>query len=76
MEQGGRAVRNVGENMQRVSGNVGRLRDFVQDVGNHTTSAMGSLETGVKAGFRVLLKNLFRGGARPNILPYFDEQRR
>jgi phage-related protein len=75
MEYNGRAVRNVGENMQQVSGNVGRLRDSVRDVGNHTTSAMGSLEAGVKAGFGVL-KSLFQGGARPNTLPHFDGQRR
>jgi uncharacterized protein YoxC len=70
------AVRNVGENVQQVSGNVRRLRDFAQDIGNHASSAMSSLEAGFKTGFGVLLKNLFRGGARPNILPHFDKQRR
>jgi len=66
----------VGENVQQVSGNAGRLRDFVQDVGNCTTLVMGSLEAGFKTGFGVLLKKLISGGARLNILPYFDEQRR
>ncbi len=63
MEHGDRAVRNVGENMQQVSGSVRRLRDFVQDVGNHTTSAIGFFDAGVKTHFGVLLKALFRGGA-------------
>jgi len=70
------SVSDVGENVQQVRGNAGRLRDFVQDVGNHTTSAMSSLEACFKMGFGVLLKNLFRGGARLNILPHFDAQRR
>jgi len=50
--------------------------DFVQDVCNHTTSVMSFREVGFKTGSRILLKNLSRGGAGPDIPPHFDERRR
>jgi gas vesicle protein len=37
---------------------------------------MSFREVGFKTGSRILLKNLSRGGAGPDILPHFDEQRR
>ena len=54
------ALRDVGENVQRVSGDVKRLMNFVDEMTSSATAEASGLKAGVKAGFRFFLKSLFK----------------
>lgn len=57
------AVREVGEGVRAMAGSVKRVGDTMQIAGNEAISSVRGIRAGVKAGFEVLLKNLFQVGA-------------
>jgi uncharacterized protein YoxC len=58
------AVRGMGEGIRFMTDSVRRIGETVQGAGSEALSSIRGVRAGVKAGFEVLLKNLFQFGAR------------
>jgi hypothetical protein len=54
------ALRDVGENVKRVSGDIKHLVNFVDGITSSAIVETSGLKAGVKAGLWVFLKNLFK----------------
>jgi len=54
------ALRDVGENVKRVSAEVEHLASFVDGITSSAVVEASGLKAGVKAGFWFFLKNLFK----------------
>ena len=54
------ALRDVGENVKRVSGEIEHLASFADGITSSAVVEASGLKAGVKAGFWFFLKNLFR----------------
>ena len=54
------ALRDVGENVKGVSGDIKHLMDFVDGITSSAVVEASGLKAGVKAGVRHFLKNFFK----------------
>ncbi|MGZ3514373.1 MAG: hypothetical protein ACXU93_10540, partial [Thermodesulfobacteriota bacterium] len=56
------SLREVGENVKRVSRDIGHVVDFVDGITSSTTVEASGLKAGIKAGLWYLVKNLTKQG--------------
>ena len=56
------SVRGVGANVKNVSDHVERLSEFVGNITSTTVAEASGLKAGIRTGFLVFFKNLFRKG--------------
>jgi len=57
------SIRDVGEGIGQLAGNVREVGDLIQDLKIETAASMYGLRAGLKTGFEVFLKSLFRVGS-------------
>jgi uncharacterized protein YoxC len=57
------SIRDVGEGVGQLARNVREVSDLIGDLRTETAASVCGLRAGLKTGFEVLLKSLFRPGA-------------
>jgi methyl-accepting chemotaxis protein len=57
------SIRDVGEGIGQLARNVREVGDLIQDLKIETAASMYGLRAGLKTGFEVFLKSLFRVGS-------------
>jgi uncharacterized protein YoxC len=57
------SIRDVGEGVGQLAKNVREVGDLIQDLKTETAASMCGLRAGLRTGFDVFLKSLFRVGA-------------
>lgn len=56
------SIREIGEEVSKISSNVRQIGDLVRDLGDETLASVHGVRAGLKTGFEVFLRNLFRPG--------------
>src|SRR5208282_5688309 len=56
------SIREIGNGVKQIAGNIRQIGDIVQSLGTETLASVHGVRAGLRTGFEVFLKNLFRSG--------------
>ena len=56
------SFREIGNGVKQIAANIRQIGDIVQSLGTETFASVNGVRAGLRTGFEVFLKNLFRTG--------------